>query len=168
MQKIITHLWFDKNAEEAAQYYVEVFNGSPNKAIDSKITETAYYPKAGQDVHGMAPGTVMTVVFELDDQTYMGLNGGPHFKFNEAISLLVNCQDQDEVDYFWQKLSAVPEAEQCGWCKDRFGLSWQIVPVEMDKIMNDPDTAKVERAMTAMLKMKKLDISELKKAAEGK
>lgn len=155
-------LWFDDQAEEAAKFYCSVFEGS-------KIEKIQRYSKAGQEVHGRPPGSVMTVSFELHGQKFTALNGGPLFKFNEAISLEVRCDSQKEVDYYWEKLSAGgdPKAQQCGWLKDRYGLSWQIVPVEMNALFDDPDSPKTERAMAAMLKMKKLDLAALKKAYEG-
>jgi predicted 3-demethylubiquinone-9 3-methyltransferase (glyoxalase superfamily) len=160
MQKITPSLWFDKNAEEAMEYYVEVFNGSPNKKTESKIVTIKRYPSgitegpmAGMD------GKVLTGIFELEGQRYMCLDGGPIFKFNESVSFMVACQDQAEVDYYWSKLSAVPESEQCGWCKDQFGLSWQIVPENMGELIESP------KALQAMLKMHKINIQELKDAA---
>lgn len=160
MQKIVTHLWFDSEAEEAANFYTSIFK-------DSRIGDIARYPTAGQEITGRAPGSVMTVSFELNGQTFIALNGGPIFKFNEAISLLVNCETQEEIDYFWEKLSAHPESEQCGWLKDKYGLSWQIVPVGMEKFMTGTDQEKIDRAMAAMLTMKKLDMQALQAAYDG-
>lgn len=160
-QKITTHLWFDTQAEEAAEFYVSIFG--ENSGIDA-ITR---YTDEGQDIHGMKTGTVMTVDFRLRGQFFIALNGGPHFTFNEAISLVITCKNQDEIDYFWEKLSADPKAEQCGWLKDKYGVSWQVVPDGMNEMMNDEDPEKVKRAMQAVLGMKKLDINEIQKAFEG-
>lgn len=159
MQKITPCLWFDDQAEEAAKFYTSIF---PN----SKIGNISRYGEAGQEVHGKTAGTVMTVAFELDGQTVTALNGGPIFKFNEAISLQVDCETQEEVDYYWQKLSQGGDetAQQCGWLKDKYGVSWQIVPRVLIEILDDADESKSQRAMTAMLKMKKIDINELKRA----
>ena len=160
MQKITPCLWFDDQAEEAAKFYTSIF---PN----SKIGNISRYGEAGQDVHGKTAGTVMTVAFELDGQAFTALNGGPIFKFNEAISLQVDCETQEEVDYYWEKLSAGGDekAQQCGWLKDKYGVSWQIVPRVLVEILGDADESKSQRAMTAMLQMKKIDIDELKRAA---
>jgi predicted 3-demethylubiquinone-9 3-methyltransferase (glyoxalase superfamily) len=142
-------------------FYTEIFK-------NSKIVTIARYPEAGQEIHGKAPGSVMTVAFELNGQTFTALNGGPLLKFNEAISFQVNCETQDEVDYYWEKLSdgGDPKAQQCGWLKDKYGLSWQIVPTLLPVLIADPDTEKSNRVMEAMLKMKKLDIPTLKQAYE--
>lgn len=158
MQKITPSLWFDNNAEEAMNYYVSVFK-------NSKIISIEHYPDESLDEHfkGMS-GKVINGVFELDGQRFICLDGGPVFKFNEAISFTINCKDQAEVDYYWQKLSQVPEAEQCGWCKDRFGISWQIVPEQLGTLLKNPDQEKANRAMKAMMKMKKIDISVLEAA----
>jgi predicted 3-demethylubiquinone-9 3-methyltransferase (glyoxalase superfamily) len=160
IQKITPCLWFDDQAEEAAEFYTSVFR-------NSKIGNVSRYSEAGQEVHGKPAGTVMTVAFELDGQTFTALNGGPIFKFTEAISLQVDCETQEEVDYYWQKLSegGDEKAQQCGWLKDKYGVSWQIVPRILVEILNDTDKSKSQRAMTAMLKMKKIDIDELKRAA---
>jgi predicted 3-demethylubiquinone-9 3-methyltransferase (glyoxalase superfamily) len=168
MQKITPFLWFDKNAEEAMNYYVEVFNGSPLKKIESKIETIQYYPTNVEEEHmkGME-GKVLTGIFELDGQRFMCLDGGPIFKFNESTSFYVECDGQEEVDYFWSKLSASPENEQCGWCKDKFGLSWQIIPKQMDELMSDSDPEKSKRVMESMLQMHKINIAELEKAAQG-
>jgi len=160
-QKITTHFWFGNQAEEATNFYVSIFGE------DSGIDEKTYYSSEGQEIHGMEEGTVMTVDFHLRGQSFVALNGGPNFKFNEAISLMINCKDQDEIDYFWEKLSADPKAEQCGWLKDKFGLSWQVVPEGMNEMLNAGDREKAKRAMRAMLQMKKLDIQKLKNAFEG-
>lgn len=168
MQKITPSLWFDKNCEEAINYYVNTFEGSPYKSGKSKILSIARYEK-GMEVPGgdELEGKVITAVFELDGQDFIALDGGPIFKFNEAISFQVQCEDQEEVDYFWGKLSSVPESEQCGWLKDKFGLSWQITPKRLGELLSDPDKEKSMRAMNAMLKMKKIEISELEKAFDG-
>jgi len=155
-------LWFDTQAEEAARFYTSIFKGS-------KITAVARYPAVGQEIHGQPAGAVMMVAFEIDGQSYTALNGGPVFKFNEAISFQIECDTQDEVDYYWQRLSegGDPEAQQCGWLKDKFGLSWQVVPTVLQKMILDPDTAKSQRAFQAMLQMKKFDIASLRKAFDG-
>jgi len=167
-QKITPSLWFDKNAEEAITMYVDVFNGAPNKKDESKIISIARYEQ-GMEAPGTAEmiGKVITAIFELAGQRFMALDGGPIFKFNEATSFLVECADQAEVDYFWEKLSAVPESEQCGWLKDKFGLSWQITPNRLGELLSDPDKDTSLRVMNAMLKMKKIDIAALEKAAAG-
>jgi predicted 3-demethylubiquinone-9 3-methyltransferase (glyoxalase superfamily) len=161
IQKIAPCLWFDNQAEEAAQFYTAIFS-------NSKIGNISRYGEAGQEVHAKTPGSVMTVTFELDGQVFTALNGGPIFKFNEAISLQVNCETQEEVDYFWQKLSVGGDekAQQCGWLKDKYGVSWQIVPrVLLETLNADPETS--QSVMTAMLQMKKIDIDALKQAAAG-
>jgi predicted 3-demethylubiquinone-9 3-methyltransferase (glyoxalase superfamily) len=165
MQKIIPSLWFDQETEQAVNFYVSVFNGSPHKSGDSRIISLARYEE-GMQAPGaeQMEGKVLTAIFELNGQRFMALDGGPIFKFNEAISFYVECQDQQEVDYFWSRLSAVPEAEQCGWLKDKFGLSWQIVPQQMGDLLDSPDKKKSLAAMNAMLKMKKIVISDLQKA----
>jgi predicted 3-demethylubiquinone-9 3-methyltransferase (glyoxalase superfamily) len=168
MQKVVSNLWYDKEAEDAARFYVEVFNGGPGGKGRSKVGAIARYPNAGQEIHGQEAGKVMTVDFEIDGQKFIALNGGPVFKFNEAISFVVNCEDQAEIDYFWGKLSAVPASEQCGWLKDKFGLSWQIVPTVMNEMMASGDKEKVERLTKAFLKMKKFDIAALQRAFDGK
>ncbi|MGE8068809.1 VOC family protein [Pseudomonas sp. NPDC089569] len=162
VQKLTPCLWFDDQAEDAAKFYCSIFD-------HSKITAITHYGHAGFDLHGRPEGSVMTVSFELDGQSFTGLNGGPMFKFTEAVSFQVNCQTQEEVDHFWGNLSAggVPQAQQCGWLKDKFGVSWQIVPVALMEMMKDPDTAKSQRAMEAMLQMKKLDIATLRRAFDG-
>ena len=150
-QKIVPHVWLEKDADKAAEFYVSVFK-------NSKILKTSYYPKAAEEVSGQKKGSVMTVRFKLEGQEFMVLNGGPAFKPNEAVSFMVFCDTQEEIDYFWDKLSFVPEAEQCGWLKDKFGLSWQIVPTILDAMITDKDPQKVERVTAAFLKMKKFDI----------
>ena len=164
-QKIVPSLWFDRETEEAVNLYVSVFNGSPHKARDSRILSIKRYEK-GMEVPGadQMEGKVLTAIFELSGQRFMALDGGPIFKFNETVSFYVECEDQQDVDYFWSKLSAVPEAEQCGWLKDRFGLSWQIVPKQMGDLLGSPDNKKSLAAMNAMLKMKKLVIADLQRA----
>lgn len=155
-------LWFDNQAEDAAKLYVSVF---PN----SRIGEVTRYGKAGQEVHQQKPGTVMTVAFELAGQPFTGLNAGPVFKFTEAISFQILCDTQKEVDHYWGKLSegGDPKAQQCGWLKDKFGLSWQVVPRILPELLTNPDPEKAARAMNAMLQMKKFDIAELKRASVG-
>lgn len=157
MPRITPTLWFDTQGEEAATFYVSVF---PN----SKITDVARYGEAGP----RPAGTVMTVDFELDGQQYLALNGGPEFTFNEAVSFTIDCADQEEVDYYWAKLSEGGEEGPCGWLRDRFGLSWQVVPADLGKLMSDPDEGRAQRAMTAMLGMKKLDVAALHAAADQK
>jgi predicted 3-demethylubiquinone-9 3-methyltransferase (glyoxalase superfamily) len=161
-QRIAPCLWFDNQAEEAAKFYTSIFK-------NSKIAKIARYGEAGHEVHGRPAGTVMTVAFELDGQAFTALNGGPIFKFNEAISFQVNCETQEEVDYYWEKLSegGDKKAQQCGWLKDKYGASWQVVPRVLSEMMSDPDAEKSGRAMKAMLQMKKLDIGELKRAYAG-
>jgi predicted 3-demethylubiquinone-9 3-methyltransferase (glyoxalase superfamily) len=160
VSKITPCLWYDGQAEEAARFYTSIFK-------NSRILKTSHFTEAGHEVHGRPPGSVMTVLFELDGQTYTALNGGPLFKFSEAISLQVDCKDQAEVDYFWEKLLEGGEESQCGWLKDKFGLSWQIVPSIMEDLFTDEDPARASRAMLAMLEMRKLDIATLLKAADG-
>jgi predicted 3-demethylubiquinone-9 3-methyltransferase (glyoxalase superfamily) len=163
IQKITPNLWFDKNAEEAVEFYVSVFK-------DSVIGRKSYYGKEGFEIHKMPPGTLMNVEFTLSGQQFAALNGGPIFKFNEAVSFVVNCENQEEIDYYWDSLTAGGDAnsQQCGWLKDKFGLSWQVVPAILADLLLDKDAAKAARTMHAMLQMKKLDISGLKKASEGK
>ena len=156
MQKITPFLWFDQQAEEAANYYVSIFKNSKVVSI-SRYGEGAPRPA----------GTAQIVMFQIDGQEYMALNGGPEFKFTEAISLFVNCESQEEVDLYWEKLAAGGEKGQCGWLKDRFGLSWQIVPSALGELMGDPDPEKSRRVMEAMLRMSKIDIDSLKKAYRG-
>ncbi len=162
IQKITPCLWFDDQAEQAAKFYTGIFK-------NSKIKEVSRYGEAGREVHGKPAGTVMTVAFELEGQGFTGLNGGPIFKFNEAISLQINCETQAEVDHYWEKLSAGGDAnaQQCGWLKDKYGVSWQVIPKALGELMTDPDTKKSGRVMEAMLQMKKIDIAELKRAYAG-
>jgi predicted 3-demethylubiquinone-9 3-methyltransferase (glyoxalase superfamily) len=168
MEKTITSqtlsscLWFNTEAEEAARFYTSVFK-------DGKIGRTAHYTEEGFEVHGMPAGTVMTVEFEIGGQSFLGLNGGPHFKFNEAVSFIINCKSQEEVDYYWTKLTdgGDPKAQVCGWLKDKYGLSWQVVPTVLNDMILDPDKNKANRVMATMLKMKKLDIKPLEEAYAG-
>jgi predicted 3-demethylubiquinone-9 3-methyltransferase (glyoxalase superfamily) len=164
-QKIVPSLWFDRDAEEAVTFYVELFNGSPHRSAESRIVSIKRYEE-GMEVPGANDmlGRVITAVFELNGQRFMALDGGPLFKFTEAVSFYVECEDQVEVDYFWTRLSAVRESEQCGWLKDKFGLSWQIVPRQMGELLSAPDKKKALAAMNAMLKMKKIVIADLQKA----
>jgi predicted 3-demethylubiquinone-9 3-methyltransferase (glyoxalase superfamily) len=156
MQKIVTNLWFDREAEEAAKFYTSIFE-------NSKIVDVSHFGEAGPRPAGM----VLTVDFELEGQRFTALNGGPEFRFTEAISLLVNCETQDEVDELWEKLSeGGGEKGPCGWLKDRYGLSWQIVPTVLGELLQDPDKEKADRVMAAMLQMQKLDIDGLKRAYE--
>ncbi|HVL22155.1 MAG TPA: VOC family protein [Amaricoccus sp.] len=156
-QKITPNLWFDMNAEEAANFYVDLFD-------DGRILNVARYPEGSP---GPA-GEVMTVEWELNGQKFVGINGGPQFQFSEAVSFMISCKDQEEVDYYWDRLTADGGKEgQCGWLSDRFGLAWQVVPEGMDEVFSDSDPTKAERSMAAMMKMKKLDIAELRAAAEG-
>jgi predicted 3-demethylubiquinone-9 3-methyltransferase (glyoxalase superfamily) len=159
MQKITPFLWYDDNAEEAANYYVSVFK-------NSRVKTATRYDEAGAKASGRPAGSVMTVDFELDGQEFVGLNGGPHFKFTEAVSFVVNCETQEEVDYFWEKLSEGGAEVQCGWLKDKYGLSWQVVPTILSKLLKNKDPEKAKRVMQAMLQMKKIDIEALKRAAE--
>lgn len=165
MQKIVPSLWFDQETEEAVNFYIGIFNGSPHKGADSKLISLTRYEK-GMDVPGadQMEGKVLTAIFELNGQRFMALDGGPLFTFNEAVSFYVECEDQDEVDYFWNRLSASPEAEQCGWLKDKFGLSWQIVPKQLGELLGSPNRQKSLAATNAMLKMKKIVIADLQRA----
>ncbi len=155
-QKIVPNLWFDTEAEEAAEFYVGVFE-------NSRIVNVTHYTEAGPRDAGM----VMTVEFELDGQRFVGINGGPQFSFDEAVSFAIECETQEEVDYYWGKLTDGGEESQCGWLKDRFGLSWQVVPTGMEELFADPDKGRAERAMKAMLGMRKLDLAALRRAADG-
>jgi len=161
MQKITPFLWFNDQAEAAAKFYASVFK-------KSKILNVARYGEASETPSGKPRGSVMTVAFELAGQKFIALNGGPHFKFTEAISFVVSCRTQQEVDYFWKKLSAGGHEGQCGWLKDRFGVSWQVVPTVLGELLSDHDAAKSERVMQALLKMVKLDIKKLKQASRSK
>ena len=159
-QRITPFLWFDGRAEEAAGFYVSIFQ-------NSRIKEVSRYPEAASEAAGRPKGSVMTVAFELDGQEFTALNGGPIFKFTEAISLVVNCQTQQEVDHFWTKLAAGGEEVQCGWLKDKFGVSWQVIPSVLMEMIQDKDPAKSQRVMAAMLKMKKIEIEPLRRAYAG-
>jgi predicted 3-demethylubiquinone-9 3-methyltransferase (glyoxalase superfamily) len=156
MNKIVPNLWFDTEAEEAAGFYTSVFK-------DSRIVNVTRYSEAGP----RPAGTVMTVEFELERQRFVGINGGPQFTFDEAVSFQITCEDQDEVDYYWERLTDGGEESMCGWLRDRFGLSWQVVPTGMEEVFSDPDPKRAERAMRAMLEMRKLDIAALRAAADG-
>lgn len=156
MQKITPHLWFGNNAEEAAKFYTSIFKNS--------ILDTAHYGESAAEVSGRPKGTVMTVTFEVEGQRFMALNGGLVFKFSPAISFFVNCETQEEVDDLWEKLSEGGEKEQCGWLKDKFGVSWQIVPNVLGEMLQDKDAKKSERVMETLLQMKKIDIQGLRKA----
>jgi predicted 3-demethylubiquinone-9 3-methyltransferase (glyoxalase superfamily) len=159
MQKITPCLWFDSQAEEAANFYVSIFK-------NSKVGTIARYGDAGAQVSGRPKGSVMTVTFQLEGQEFMALNGGPQFKFTEAISLMVNCKTQEELDEMWEKLSAGGEKSVCGWLKDKYGLSWQIVPTVLSEMFQEKDAEKTERVMKALLQMTKLDMKKLKEAYE--
>ena len=162
MQKITPFLWFNDNADAAAKFYTSIFK-------KSKLGTIARYEKAGEKVSGRPAGSVMTVDFQIEGQDFIALNGGPLFKFNESISFVVNCMTQAEVDYYWKKLTAGGgKPVQCGWLKDKFGVSWQVVPTALNELMSGKDAAKSQRVMEAMLKMVKLDIKKLKAAARGK
>jgi predicted 3-demethylubiquinone-9 3-methyltransferase (glyoxalase superfamily) len=160
--KISPFLWFENQAEEAAKFYTGIFR-------NSRIVATSHYGEAGKEQHRQKPGTAMVVTFELEGQTFNALNGGPVFKFSEAISFQIACDDQAEVDHYWNQLSAAGpvEAQQCGWLKDRFGVSWQVVPRVLPELLMASDAAKSQRAMAAMMQMKKLDIAGLERAFNG-
>jgi predicted 3-demethylubiquinone-9 3-methyltransferase (glyoxalase superfamily) len=168
MNKITPSLWFDTQCEKAMNYYVDSFNGGPYKKEESRNVSITRYEK-GMEAPGaeQMEGKVLTGIFELAGQRFMALDGGQVFQFNEAISFYVECADQKEVDYFWDRLSAVPESEQCGWCKDKFGLSWQIVPKQLGELIGDPDPVKSKRVVNAMLKMHKIIVADLQKAYDG-
>lgn len=157
MQKISTCLWFDNQAEEAVRHYISIFK-------DSKVLDPAFYTEDGMG----EPGTVMTIPFELEGREFLALNGGPEFKFNNAVSFIVNCETQEEVDYYWDRLLEGGESEQCGWLKDKFGVSWQIVPTALSELMQGSDAERSNRVMKALLQMVKLDIDLLRKAYDGK
>ncbi|MBW4538401.1 MAG: VOC family protein [Myxacorys chilensis ATA2-1-KO14] len=159
VQKITPCLWFDDQAEEAVEFYTTIFK-------DSKVVNISRYGEAGYEVHGKPAGTVMTVAFELNGQAFTALNGGPTFKFNEAISLQIMCETQEEVDYYWEKLTegGDEKAQQCGWLKDKYGVSWQVVPTILPEMLNDSNSEKSQQATEAMLQMKKIDINELKQS----
>ena len=155
-QKIIPNLWFDTEAEEAANFYCSVFD-------NARIVDVSHYGDAGP----REAGTVMTVAWEIDGQRFVGINGGPQFQFDEAVSFQIDCENQEEVDYYWDQLTAGGEESQCGWLKDRFGVSWQVVPQGMDELFAGSDPDRAQRAMQAMLAMRKLDLAELRAAADG-
>ena len=155
-QKIIPNLWFDTEAEEAATFYTSVF-------ANSRVVNTTRYTEAGPRQAGM----VMTVEFELDGQRFVAINGGPEFTFDEAVSFQITCETQDEIDFYWERLSEGGQEGPCGWLKDRYGLSWQVVPTGMEEVLNDPDPERAQRAMRAMLGMGKLDMAALRRAADG-
>jgi predicted 3-demethylubiquinone-9 3-methyltransferase (glyoxalase superfamily) len=161
LQRITPFLWFDSQAEEAANFYVSIFK-------NARIREASRYDEAASKAAGRPKGSVMTVAFELDGQEFIALNGGPMFKFTEAISFVVNCETQAEVDHYWDKLTAGGQEVQCGWLKDRFGVSWQVVPTVLTELLQDKDPEKAKRVMAAMLQMKKLSIDGLKRAYEGR
>lgn len=162
MQKITPFLWFEDRAEEAAEFYTSIFK-------NSEILNISRYDEAGAEASGRTEGTVMTVAFTLEGQEFIALNGGSHFKFTEAISFVVNCKLQEEIDFFWERLSEGGDenAQQCGWLKDKFGLSWQIVPDVLGKMLGDTDAGKSQSVMKALLQMKKIDINALKRAYDG-
>jgi predicted 3-demethylubiquinone-9 3-methyltransferase (glyoxalase superfamily) len=159
--KITPCLWFDTQAEAAAKHYTAIF---PN----SRINQISRYGEAGRDVHGKAAGSVMTVAFEIEGQTFVALNGGPHFKFNEAVSFQVMCDSQDEIDRYWSKLSEGGREGQCGWLKDKYGLSWQVVPSVLPQMITDADGARLDRMMSAIMAMKKFDLKALEHAYAGR
>ncbi len=154
--QIIPNLWFDTEAEDAAKFYTSIFE-------NSRIVNVTHYTDAGP----REAGTVMTVEWEIDGQRFVGINGGPEFKFSEAVSFQITCETQDEIDSYWERLTDGGEEVQCGWCRDRYGLSWQVVPTGMEELFADPDKSRAERAMQAMLGMRKLDIAALRSAADG-
>ncbi len=161
-QKITPNLWFDTNAEQAVNFYVNVFK-------NSSIGKTTRYGKEGYEIHKMPEGSILTIQFTLEGQNFLALNGGPVFKFNEAVSFIIYCDTQEEIDYYWNNLTpgGDPNAQQCGWLKDKFGLSWQVVPAVLEKMLTDSDIEKTERVMAAFMPMKKLDIKALEKAYNG-
>jgi predicted 3-demethylubiquinone-9 3-methyltransferase (glyoxalase superfamily) len=161
-ERITPFLWFDNQAEEAVTFYTSIFKNS------KVVTTSRYSPEAAKAAH-RAPGSVMVVAFRLEGQSFTALNGGPMFQFNEAISLVVHCRSQEEVDHYWNRLSegGDPRAQQCGWLKDRFGVSWQVVPDQSMALLSDPDPRKAQRAMAALLQMKKIDVAAIERAAAG-
>src|SRR6266404_5168204 len=162
MQKITPFLWFDNNAEEAVNFYVSIFK-------NSRVGKVTRYNEASAKAAGRPKDSVMTMEFQLEGQNFVAINGGPHFKFTEAISFVVDCESQEEVDYFWEKLTADGGQEsQCGWLKDKYGLSWQVTPTVLIEMLHDKDSAKAERVMKAMLQMQKIDVGKLKAACRGK
>lgn len=161
MQKIVPFLWFDDKAEEAANYYVSIFG-------NSKIVSVTRYSDAGAEVSGRPGGSVMTVAFELEGQEFVALNGGPQFSFSPAVSFVVNCKSQNELDELWEKLTAGGEEQQCGWLRDKYGVTWQIVPTVIGELMSDPDPARSQRVVQALMQMTKIDIGALKEAYTGR
>lgn len=161
-QKITPNLWFDTNAEQAVNFYVNVFK-------NSSIGHITRYGKEGYEIHKMPEGSILTIQFTIEGQNFLALNGGPVFKFNEAVSFIIYCDTQEEIDYYWDKLTpgGDPNAQQCGWLKDKFGLSWQVAPTVLDKMLTDSDREKTEWVMAAFMPMKKLDIKTLEKAYNG-
>jgi len=162
IQKIAINLWFDTEAEQAAKFYTSVFK-------NSRLGKIAYYGKEGYEIHKKPDGSVLTVEFEIEGQKFIALNGGPDFKFNESVSLMILCETQEEIDYYWNNLTpgGDPAAQVCGWLKDKYGLSWQVTPKALMEMHHDPDKEKTERVMKAMMKMKKLDLEELERAYQG-
>jgi predicted 3-demethylubiquinone-9 3-methyltransferase (glyoxalase superfamily) len=162
-QKITPCLWFNAQAEEAVDFYLTVFNNASKGRV-------SYYSSEGQEIHGMQPESVLTIEFDLEGQTFLALNGGPDFKFNEAVSFIINCKDQAEVDYYWDKLKegGDEKAQICGWLKDKFGVSWQVTPTIVADMLQDKDSAKTSRMMAKLMKMRKLDVKELQDAFDGK
>jgi predicted 3-demethylubiquinone-9 3-methyltransferase (glyoxalase superfamily) len=161
-QKIKSHLWFDRQAEEAVSYYTSIFR-------NSTVLRTSHYGKEGFEVHKMPEGTVLTIEFQIEGQTFIALNGGPEFKFTEAVSFLISCKDQQEIDYYWEKLTrdGDPGSQQCGWLKDKYGVFWQVVPERLSEMLADSDREKTDRLMKVFLKMKKIDLKKLEEAYEG-
>ncbi|MCK1993449.1 VOC family protein [Peribacillus muralis] len=162
LQKITTNLWFDTQAEEATRFYTSIFE-------NSKVGRITYYGNVGKEIHGMSEGKVMTIEFELEGQSFVALNGGPQFKFTEAISFIIHCESQEDVDYYWEKLSQGGDenAQACGWLKDQFGVSWQIIPGNISEMINTSDPETSARVMKALYKMKKIDIQTLNQAYSG-
>ena len=162
ISKLVPCLWFDSEAEEAAKFYTGIFD-------NSRITDVSRYGREGHEIHGREPGSVMVVAFELDGHPFTALNGGPVFRFNEAVSFQLMCETQEKVDYFWERLGegGDPQAQHCGWLKDRFGLSWQVIPQRALELIRDPDSVKAQRATRALLAMGKLDLAELERAYNG-
>ncbi len=160
LQKITPCLWFDTQAEEAAAFYASIF-------VNSRITGITYYGASGFEIHGKPAGSVMTVAFELDGHRFTALNGGPNFKFSEAISFEVSCETQEEIDYYWERLGQNGGEGPCGWLRDQYGLSWQVIPAVLRRMLADPDRERVQRVMDAVLHMKKLDVAALERAYVG-
>jgi predicted 3-demethylubiquinone-9 3-methyltransferase (glyoxalase superfamily) len=159
-QRITPFLWFNNDAEDAVKFYVSVFK-------NSRIGQITHYTKESADASGQSEGTVMTIAFELDGQPFTAINGGPHFKFTEAVSFVVDCKTQKEIDTYWERLLEGGEESQCGWLKDRYGLSWQIIPTRLTELIGDPDPERANRAMQAMLQMRKIDVAEIERAADA-